>query len=66
MKTNLNVYFRIICGPSKGFMKAFKTFIKPFQAPGSDFFHLKKFSEANFLPSYEIGTGMAKEEFMFD
>ena len=33
MKIKLNFYFTLLCGASKGFMKALKTFIKPFEAP---------------------------------
>ena len=33
IKTNLNFYFTLLCGPSKGFMKALKAFIKSFEAP---------------------------------
>ena len=32
MKTNL-IFFTPLCGASKGFIKAFKTFIKPLEAP---------------------------------
>ena len=32
-KINLNFYFHTSCGASKGFMKALKAFIKPFEAP---------------------------------
>ena len=32
-KINLNFYFTLLCGASQGFMKAFKAFIKPFEAP---------------------------------
>ena len=31
-KINLNLIFTLLCGASIGFMKAFKTFIKPFEA----------------------------------
>ena len=33
MKINLNFYFRLFCGALTGFMKTFKTFIKPMEAP---------------------------------
>ena len=33
IKIELNFYFYIFSGASKGFMKAFKAFIKPFEAP---------------------------------
>ena len=32
-KINLRFCFPLLCGASKGFMKALKAFIKPFQAP---------------------------------
>ena len=32
-KLKLNFYFRILCGASKGFTKALKAFIKPFEVP---------------------------------
>ena len=32
-KINLNFYFHTSLGASEGFMKAFKAFIKPFEAP---------------------------------
>ena len=32
-KINLNFYFHTLCGALKGFMKALKAFIKPFEAP---------------------------------
>ena len=31
-KINLNFFCALLCGPSKGFMKVFKAFIKPFEA----------------------------------
>ena len=34
-KINLHFFFTLHCGASKGFMKALKTFIKPFEAPQS-------------------------------
>ena len=33
IKIELNFIFTLLCGASKGFMKAFKAFIKPFEAP---------------------------------
>ena len=33
IKIELNFIFTLLCGASKGFMKAFKVFIKPFEAP---------------------------------
>ena len=30
---NLNFHLALLCGPSKGFIKAFKAFIKLFEAP---------------------------------
>ena len=33
IKINLNFYFALLCGASKGFMKASKAFIKPFERP---------------------------------
>ena len=33
IKINLNFIFTLLCGASKGFRKAFKAFIKPFEAP---------------------------------
>ena len=33
IKINLYFYFHTFCGSSKGFMKAFKVFIKTFAAP---------------------------------
>ena len=33
IKLNLNFIFILLCGASKGFMKALKTFIKLFEAP---------------------------------
>ena len=33
IKVKLNFHFQILCRASKCFMKAFKTFIKPFEAP---------------------------------
>ena len=32
-KLSKNFTFTLLCGASKGFMKAFKAFIKPFEAP---------------------------------
>ena len=32
-KINLNFYFTIACGDTKGFVKAFKAFKKPFETP---------------------------------
>ena len=32
-KLTLIFIFTLLCGASKGFMKAFKAFIKPFEAP---------------------------------
>ena len=32
-KINLNFYFALLCCAWKGFMKVFKAFIKPFEAP---------------------------------
>ena len=32
-KINLSFIFTILCGPLKGFIKALKTFIKPFEPP---------------------------------
>ena len=32
-KTNLNFIFTFLCGATKDFMKAFKGFVKPFEAP---------------------------------
>ena len=32
-KKKLNFYFTLLYGASKGFMKALKVFIKPFEAP---------------------------------
>ena len=32
-KINLNFIFTLLCDASKGFMKALKAFIKPFEAP---------------------------------
>ena len=32
-KINLIFLFTLLCGASKGFMKAFKAFTKPFEAP---------------------------------
>ena len=46
--------FTLICGASKGFMKAFKAFIKPFEAPQRS---AKIKSEVNFFSSSGIGTG---------
>ena len=33
IKIKLNFYFHTFCGDSEGFLKAFKVFIKPFEAP---------------------------------
>ena len=33
IKIKLKFYFTLLCGPSKGFMKAFKAFISPFETP---------------------------------
>ena len=33
MKIKLNFYFRTLCSVPKGFMKALKAFIKPFETP---------------------------------
>ena len=34
IKINFNIFIvTLLCGASKGFMKAFKAFIKPFEAP---------------------------------
>ena len=35
IKIKLNFYFHIPCGTSKGFMKVFRTFVKPFEATQS-------------------------------
>ena len=43
-----------LCGDSKGFIKAFKAFIKPFEAPQGD---AKIKIQVNFLPSSVIGPG---------
>ena len=32
-KFNLNFLFTLLCGVSKGFMRAYKTFVKTFEAP---------------------------------
>ena len=32
-KINLNLFFTLLCGASKSFMKALKAFIKPCEAP---------------------------------
>ena len=32
-KINVSFYFCIVCGPSKGFIKALKAFTKPLEAP---------------------------------
>ena len=32
-KIKLNLFFTLLCGTSKGFLKAFKVFIKPFEVP---------------------------------
>ena len=33
IKIKPNFYFTLLCDVSKGFMKAFKVFIKPFETP---------------------------------
>ena len=33
IKIKLNFILTLLCGSSKGFMKAFKAFLKPFEAP---------------------------------
>ena len=50
--------FTLLCGASKGFMKALKVFIKPFEAPQRS---VKIKIELNFFSSSGIGTGSAKE-----
>ena len=56
IKINLNCYFHIY-GASKGFMKGFKAFIKPFEAPGRC---VKIKIEVDFSSSSEIGTVKVK------
>ena len=46
--------FTLLCGASKGFMKALKVFIKPFEAPQRS---VKIKIELNFFSSSGIGTG---------
>ena len=35
MKIDLKFFFTLLCGASRGFVKAFKAFIKPFEAQQS-------------------------------
>ena len=50
--------FILLCGASKGFMKAFKVFIKAFEAPQKS---VKIKIQVNFLASSGIGKGKVKE-----
>ena len=43
----------LLCGAAKGFMKAFETFIKPFEAPQRS---VKIKIQLNFFSSSKIGT----------
>ena len=49
--------FTFLCGASKGFMKAFKAFIKPFETPQTS---AKIKILVNFFSSSEIGAGRVK------
>ena len=49
--------FTFICGASKGFMKAFNAFIKPFEAPQRS---VKIKIKLDFFSSSGIGTGRVK------
>ena len=51
--------FTFLRGASKGFMKAFKAFIKPFEAPQR---RVKIKIYDNFLSSSGIGTGRVNDE----
>ena len=64
--------FTLLCGVSKGFMKAFKAFIKPFEIPQRSVkAFIKPFEtpqrsvkikiQLNFFPSSGIGTGRANK-----
>ena len=58
IRTHSSIFiFTLFCGASKGFMKAFKAFIKPFEAPQ----RIAKIKiSPNFLSSSGIGTGRVK------
>ena len=49
--------FTLLCGATKDFMKAFKAFIKPFEAPQRN---VKIKIEVNFLSLSGVGTGKVK------
>ena len=49
--------FSLLCGASRGFVKAFKAFIKPFEAPQRS---AKIKIELIFFSSSGIGTGRVK------
>ena len=57
IKINLNFYLQTYCGASKGFMKAFNAFMKPFEAPQGS---LKIKIQVIFFSSSGIGTGRVK------
>ena len=50
----LNFFFTLLCDASKSFMKALKTFIKPFEAPQR---RVKIKIQVNFFPFSGIGVG---------
>ena len=49
--------FTLLCGASKGFMKAFKAFIKPFEAPQRS---VKTKLSVDFFSLFGIETGTVK------
>ena len=53
IKINLIFIFTFLCGASKGYMKAFKAFIKPFKASQRS---VKIKNEVRFFSSFKIGT----------
>ena len=57
IKIKINLIFTVLCGASKGFMKALKTFIKYSGAPQRK---VKSKIEVRFFSSSRIGTGRVK------
>ena len=57
IKVKVIIYLTLLCGPSKGFMKAFKAFIKSFETPQRS---VKIKIELNFFSSSGVGAGRVK------